>query len=678
MANKTSEHTYLNDILEKSPIIQLYEDFDKIKCVELADRYLKHEFNLLGSGWIKNRYGMIAAGFEGSNHSDPEVTFDKALKKLPFQFRNQAEKLIELAKNIIEGYEPLDWHIDFKSGCRYETEYYRDLKYGIVEGLDAKVPYDLSRCCHLVILARAWRITGDEFYRREAMAQILDWIAMNPYEYGIGWNANMNVGIRLANLVIAFSLIRDSYTDKMSLEEKLFINVLQDSFLQHRRFISANLEFAETSIHPNHYLGDLGGLLIGSVFVKRWDADSEAWYRLALREIGLELDRQIGNDGFDYESATSYHAFGLEMLIYPLLIAAKASGCNTTSDILTWIKQQIGEQRVKKIGNMFVSLAAIIQPDGLIPLIGDADSGRFLLLEALEHEDRDRRFLLGIGDALYNDLLLPAGILDESYYSAANMLFEKPEAARISGPALKSSAFQDAGYYILRSPEIFCFIFCGPIGTNGLGGHSHDDKLSLTLCIRGLEIIVDPGIYVYTASRRFRDAYRSTRAHNTVCVDGQPQNRFLEDSPWWGCYEDTCCECIQWEDTENYTVFAGQHSGYLRLPSGVLHRRRIELKKRDNRMTITDEFIPNGTVPSIPGMLFSFNLHPDCNVEYISEDTAVVKRAALEVHLTAPDSKWEIEEGFFSPAYGIKQKAIRLVIFKNTGVLSNTIELTWN
>ena len=161
----------------------------------------------------------------------------------------------------------------------------------------------------------------------------MDWLSANPVEYGIGWHANMNVAIRLTNWIVAYSIIRDGI-DASYPAEAAFELEFTASIASHREFISGNLEFAETSIHPNHYLADLGGLLVGSSFLAKHSAEHRNWARMGLREIQLELDRQVGADGFDYESATNYHAFALEMLVLPLIIAAKLAGRDRRAEIV--------------------------------------------------------------------------------------------------------------------------------------------------------------------------------------------------------------------------------------------------------------------------------------------------------------------------------------------------------
>jgi len=677
MGNLTSNGAEDMRIIQNTPAIKFFEDSeDSTILFDFADKYTGHEFNMHGSGWIKIYYGMVTNGFEGLNLSDSSVTFESALKGLPGFCREQSRELMNLAGRLVEGYEPIDWHIECKSGYRYRVDHFTKLKYGEIEGVDAKIPYDMSRCNHLVTIARAWKTSHDEKYRKEIMSQILDWIAMNPYEYGIGWHANMNVSLRMLSWLISFSFIREGM--KLDCADEIeFLKIFEKSILEHRRFTSANLEFGELSIHPNHYLGDLGGLLVASMMIENWDTDSKAWHRFALRDIRLQFERQVGNDGFQYEAATNYHCFGLEMLIEPLILGAKIEGHETPDEVLEWIRQNIGEKCVEKLHKMFVALRDIIQPNGLIPIVSDNDSGRFIMFDRLEHNVHDWRFLCCIGAALFDDaVLLPANTGTE-HWNSAKIWFSKVPALLPETREINSAAYTDVGFYIMKTKDVYGFTFCGPIGTGGLGGHGHDDKLSFILCLKGLEIFVDPGIYAYTASMRIRKRTRSILNHNTVCLSDEPQNRYMEDSPWWGFHEDTKCCCLKWNASSDRVIFKGQHEGYLRLPAQITHQRTIDINDKEKRISILDDFISANKTAKLPSMVFTFMLHPECEAEVEKGNTVVLTRNGMRVRASTSNGEWKVEKACISPRYGVKLDTSKLVIRLEEGVLANIIEIAW-
>ena len=67
---------------------------------------------------------------------------------------NRAETQ-RLWRLIDAGYQPIDWHVDFKSGWRWaSTSWHRDIAGGPL-GADLKVPWELARLQHLPQLAVA-------------------------------------------------------------------------------------------------------------------------------------------------------------------------------------------------------------------------------------------------------------------------------------------------------------------------------------------------------------------------------------------------------------------------------------------------------------------------------------------------------------------------------------------
>jgi hypothetical protein len=74
-------------------------------------------------------------------------------------------------------------------------------------------------------------------------------------------------------------------------------------------------------------------------------------------------------------------------------------------------------------------------------------------------------------------------------------------------------AYPDFGVFVYRTKRIFMVNRCGSIGQNGVGGHAHNDQLSIELNVDGEDWIADPGTYLYTPIPERRDEYRSVRAH---------------------------------------------------------------------------------------------------------------------------------------------------------------------
>ena len=77
----------------------------------------------------------------------------------------------------------------------------------------------------------------------------------------------------------------------------------------------------------------------------------------------------------------------------------------------------------------------------------------------------------------------------------------------------QSYCFKDFGIYIWRNDDEYFSIRCGPIGQNGIGGHSHYDQLSIECFTDNSWILRDPGTGTYTDDIATRNKFRSLDYH---------------------------------------------------------------------------------------------------------------------------------------------------------------------
>src|SRR5205823_3719374 len=125
-----------------------------------------------------------------------------------------------------------------------------------------------------------------------------------------------------------------------------------------------------------------------------------------------------------------------------------------------------------------------------------------------------------------------------------------------------------------RSDSVLVFD-CGPIGF-GPAGHGHADALSLQLHAGDYAFLTDPGAYSYNLDYGWRDAFRTTRAHNTIAVDDEPQSIPADRMSWTRMAHAAARE---WVATPWFDLVAGEHDGYRRLPDPVRHHRVVAFIK---------------------------------------------------------------------------------------------------
>lgn len=646
-----------------------------LSVIEDADHSVSHEMNVLGSGWIKNKYGMQTLGFAGNNYSDTSLTYEKVRATMPLQFEERAKKLDVLLEKYAPGFEPIDWQIDLKSGARYDLIPASQIKFGILEGVDAKMTADMNRLYPLVTLGRAWTATGKSEYLREFFGQFIDWMRMNPEGYGAAWRGNMNVSIRIVNILCGFSIISSALDDEKDAELLGFVKETVDD---HIKYISANLEFTElpTSLHPNHYIANLTGLLVASSFAGKDNRAAEAWERLALRELGLTFDWQINCDGIDFESTTMYHAFAIEMLVYALILASKSHSCVSIEQTAGWISENFGSKRLALMKKMFIALNDLTACNGFLPVVGDADSGRYVYLEKGQTPDRDRRFLLVVGAALFGNENIPG--CEDVDTLTAQAFFEDYKSGECPKIQCQSAGYSVSGFYTMRDKnnDWYSFICCAPIGTGGLGSHSHNDRLEVLLTVKDHDIIIDPGVYAYTASRYWRSIYRDSFVHSTVTLDNIQPNRLSPPDAWWGYHDDTRCKCIKWEVSPETTVFEGESYAYERLEVPVVHNRTVTGKA--GALVIVDKFLYHKAGNPKYCAEWNFMLGPTVSV-ISGKGTSKIELKAGEVTVTMKTENgiFDVSEATYAPVYGAKAETKKLSVSMEQMPLSNKIEITW-
>jgi hypothetical protein len=151
--------------------------------------------------------------------------------------------------------------------------------------------------------------------------------------------------------------------------------------------------------------------------------------------------------------------------------------------------------------------------------------------------------------------------------------------------------FPQGGCHALRRGRIEAFVSCGPNGQRGIGGHNHNDKLALELFVAGRRAVCDPGMPVYGRDPALRDAFRATRAHATVVVDGLEQAPIVAGRIF-ALPEAAEARVVAFSADGTADHLAGEHRGFVPR-AGVVHRR--ELWAAAGGLVVLDRLVGRGT-----------------------------------------------------------------------------------
>jgi len=236
---------------------------------------------------------------------------------------------------------------------------------------------------------------------------------------------------------------------------------------------------------------------------------------------------------------------------------------------------------------------------------------------------------------------------------------------------LKSKAFQDGGFYIMRHGDLYMIIDCVPADPKAPSGHKHNSRLSFELFAYDKSFIIDPGAYIYTADKEMRNLFRSTRYHNTVVVDGDEQNSFDEDR-LFAVKSDAAVKVNRWLTSENYDFLDAEHNGYARLKASVVHRRRIYFNKDKAYWVIKDMLAGEGGYKHRFDLYFHFApMKLKVTDELVIETDNKNDANIMVVPLETEEIEMKIEKGWVSYSYGRKVEAPVVKYSKNSSAPAN-------
>ncbi|MEE8057519.1 MAG: alginate lyase family protein [Pseudomonadales bacterium] len=455
-------------------------------------------------------------------------------------------------------------------------------------------------------VSRLWRYNLHYFdYLREAARsddeklQLLEsWVANNPQGSQPGWEP-FTASLRIVNWV--FYLQHCPRAQTLIIMQSLYTQVL---------WLEKN---DERHILANHYFENLKALTFAGAFFSGEDATR--WLTVGTQGMKQQLKEQTLADGGHYERSPQYHALMLENYL-DLYNLSSNNACFSSLAIIDSIKQTAVE------GLRF--LEGIVFPDQKLPLFNDSTFGVAPELAALNE----------YAEALAVDRLP----------QSANSLIH----------------FESSGLYGYRSGSDMVIIDCGDIGPSYQPGHTHCDFLSYELMFGGQRLVVDTGVYEYEPGE-MRHYVRSTKAHNTIAVDGDEQSEI------WGEFRVARRAQKLWARSNkknNTWLFEGAFKGFYGIKGGIEHSRKVEVHHREDgaieSLKVADTVRGSGQhhVESY------IHFHPDVHIEQQGCELILLKGEQPIAKLAFDaDLNFRVENSHYCPEFGLKLDNQCVVVF---------------
>lgn len=341
-------------------------------------------------------------------------------------------------------------------------------------------------------------------YLKKSKEIIESWINnnMNRQDDKSCWSGHV-VSNRLINMMHFWMYYKSSRIFEVDFEE-ILIKVMK----KHAEFltISKNYECYNHGIFQNQALIEF------TAFFNNFEISNE-WFKIAIKRLMIRMNEDFSESGVHKEHSPSYHIRVLELFM-------------SIISFMEYYKLEYPQKMKEKFKLIQDYVVTLSLDDGSIPLLGDSGTGNVLNLFSGKRLESDKlKQLVNEGSHL--------NVLDRKFYE-----------------------YKDAGVIIYRNDIekdrkklywIFTSAFHSLI-------HKHSDDLSITLLYDGVDYLVDGGKYNYQEKNNYRKYFRSTRAHNTITVDGKSYDLSVDNIGK--------AKIISTEANESYSLVCGKHTLY--------------------------------------------------------------------------------------------------------------------
>jgi hypothetical protein len=381
---------------------------------------------------------------------------------------------------------------------------------------------------------------------RDCLIEMIDsWVRdqrpiPSPY-----WQSGFDIALRGIGILYAWSLIGQG------VPEKTRVQIASIALLS-----GALLERAVQRQSYNHQIVEAYGLFCVGLAL-RASLEGQRWMERGAAILEAELRRQFFEDGMHAERCPGYMLLICEIYIHFHILGTRAG-------------HRFSPDSTARLLRMFEAAAELCEGNVLPAFNDNSETSLFS-----GGKDMSAAFSLAAAAFSRPDFKVRAGGFpvpafwiagDQGYRAFRDVVAPSPRE-RVS------SALTQSGFYVMRDADRLLRLTCGH-EISPKNGHSHADLLSFELQVGRDAVLTDPGTCSYHPLDSWRRYFRSTRAHNTVTVDGQDQALPIPgDSFGWSDYPPF--QIRKWQVSKELDVFEGEHFGYARLKPPVVHRRKI-------------------------------------------------------------------------------------------------------
>ena len=313
---------------------------------------------------------------------------------------------------------------------------------------------------------------------------------------------------------------------------------------------------------------------------------------------------------------------------------------------------------------MVYFVSAYRKPDHYVPIVGDNDNGRAIVLS--NENLNDHNYLLEISNHLFGTTYS----LPQKYFYHC-WIKEKHKDVKKYEMNYKNKnlyTFPDSNYYIYKKDSDYLFIECSDIGLGGRGGHGHNDFTSFELSLNGTPIIIDSGCYSYTSNYKERNNFRSSKYHNILTINDKEQNDFVDELNLWQLKNDIKSKNIDYTSNDFESKITITHDGFKKISEKINYTR--EFTMNDNGFSLND-FLSTESPQDIKNVSTYLHFHHDTKLTQKTDKNYLIEAQGKVFSLNFSSSfpiEVTLQNCDISYNFGTKQKSkmMRVILKPNS------------
>ncbi|PCJ96073.1 MAG: heparinase [Flavobacteriaceae bacterium] len=327
----------------------------------------------------------------------------------------------------------------------------------------------------------------------------------------------------------------------------------------------------------NHQTRGMSALAMLSILFRDFQG-TDLWYNRSMQRLGEHLEKEINEDGFQFERSVHYHMSDINNYFYVYQLAK----LNNIDVDKAW---------AVKLRSLFTTLVKIAYPDRSAPVLQDDTNIPWA-------EKNDISGAMTLGYLLFEDpefgYFASDRVDDRIYWFLSQSHVELLENIQRKKPSYNSLAFTDTHYYIMREgwhPNDKMMIISAGLDEDK-PDHQHGDMLGIQAMANRHAIL--PNYQVRYSLEDF-ELFKNSMVKNVALVDNEVQGKQWTSNKGGSGFGKfgglPNPEVIAWKNNKEFDLFVGRHDGFENV--GVNYTRQVIFVK-DDFWLVKDNFSSNG------------------------------------------------------------------------------------